>query len=235
MRRHAILVVLALSGACSMGRTVVPDAFRRGQTFAIVNVNTSERVMYTRPTVRVSSTGQVDTGSYSVDAGPAAGIFPSTRAAALRAFASSPRYRLLPAEQVLSSPAYAAAPVQTKFFGGANFIPAPGYKLIFDKAAVGRVARGTGATAGVVLNLMHYYKDAGGGRYAAFVTVMVTAIDHGGRIIWTDFASAPSNGTIASESNRIPPAALEGLMAESAAASVRSLIARLDEWLVARR
>src|SRR5512138_1365201 len=96
MRRALLLAIVALaSSACSFGRSVSPEAFRRGQTFAIVNVNTSERVMYTRMTTRVSGMGQVETGSYSVDVGPATGLFPSTRAAALRALSASPRFRFL--------------------------------------------------------------------------------------------------------------------------------------------
>jgi hypothetical protein len=238
MKRAPFLLVLALalaSSACSFGRSISPEAFRRGQAFAIVNVNSSERVMYTRRTMRVSPTGQAETGSYSVDVGPAAGLFPSTRSAALRTLASSPRFRFLPSEAVLSSGAYAAAPAQTKFFGGAKFIPAPGYKLVFDKPAIGRIARATGATAGFVLNLAHYYTGVGGGRYAGSVTVMVTAIDRSGKIIWTDFASALSRNTIGSETDRIAPAALEGLMVESTELGVREMLKRLDERLARRR
>lgn len=236
MRRGLFLLALALaSSACSFGRSISPEAFRRGQAFAIVNVNTSTGVMFTQTTLVASPGGGLDTGGYSVDVGSAAGIFPATRAAALRTLASSPRFRFLPSEAVLSSGAYAAAPVQTKFFGGAKFIPAPGYKLVFDKQAIGRVARATGATAGFVLNLAHYYRAVGGGHYAAEVTVMITAIDHGGRIIWTDFASTRSNGTVRSETNRIDPGSLQHLMVESTELGVRVMLKRLDQRLAGRR
>lgn len=236
MRRGPFLLALALvSSACSFGRSISPEAFRRGQAFAIVNVNSSTRVMFTQTTLVARPGGGLDTGGYSVDVGSAAELFPSTRAAALRTLASSPRFRFLPTDDVLSSGAYAAAPVQTKFFGGAKFMPAPGYKLVFDKQAIGRVARATGATAGFVLNLAHYYRAVGGGHYAAYVTVMVTAIDHGGRVIWTDFASVPSNGTVRSETKTIAPAALQHLMVESAELGVRAMLKRLDQRLARRR
>lgn len=235
MQRAVILATLTLASGCMLGRNVSPEAFRRGAAFAIVNVNTSERVMYTQRTLVTSPGGGLDTGGYSIDVGPAAGLFPATRAAALRALEASPRFRFLPSDAVLSSAAYAAAPVQTKFFGGARFIPAPGYKLVFDPPSIGRVARATGATAGFVLNLAHYYRSVGGGHYAAYVTVMVTAIDHGGRTVWTDFASVPSRNTIRSDSDRIAPAALTALMVESTELGVRAMLKRLDERLAVRR
>jgi len=229
----ALVAVFALAqSACSFGRSVSPEAFRRAPSFAIVNVNTAERVSYTEPTMVRAPGGGMDMSSTGFDAGPAAGIFPETKAAAVRALSRSHRFRLLPEEEVLSTAAYASAPAHNgEFFGGAKFVPARGYKLIFDEAVAARLARATGAGAAVIVNLHHTYTSVGGGQLAGRVTVMVTAIDRAGRTIWTDFASVLSEHTIASPSKKVSPAAIQPLLVESTERGIRAMLQRLDDQL----
>ncbi len=237
MRRVVALVIFALtSSACSFGRSVSPEAFRRGASFAIVNVNSAERIQYSQTTMVRTAGGGMDTGSTGFDAGPAAGIFPETKAAAVRALSRSRRFRLVPEEEVLSAPAYASAAAHPgTFFGGAKFIPARGYKLVFDEAVAARLARATGATGALVVNLMHGYTSAGGGQLAGRVTVMVTAIDRSGQKIWTDFAAELSEHTIASSSTKVAPSTIQPLLVESTERGVRVMLQRLDEYLRARQ
>jgi len=232
----ALGTVFALSlSACSFGRSVTPEAFRRTPSFAIINVNTAERVHYTEPTMTRAPGGGMDMSSTGFDAGPAAGIFPETKAAAVRALSRSRRFRLLPEEQVISSAAYASAPPHSgAFFGGAKFIPARGYKLIFDEAVAARLARATGASASLIVNLHHTYTSAGSG-LAGRVTVMATAIDGSGRIIWTDFATVLSEHTMASDSKKVSPAAIQPLLVESTERGMQAMLQRLDEYLRASR
>ncbi len=89
----ALVAVFALAqSACSFGRSVSSEAFRRASSFAIVNVNTAERVSYTEPTMVRAPGGGMDMSSTGFDAGPAAGIFPETKAAAVRALSRSHRF-----------------------------------------------------------------------------------------------------------------------------------------------
>ncbi len=220
----ALVAVFALAqSACSFGRSVSPEAFRRAPSFAIVNVNTAERVSYTEPTMVRAPGGGMDMSSTGFDAGPAAGIFPETKAAAVRALSRSHRFRLLPEEEVLSTAAYASAPAHNgEFFGGAKFVPARGYKLIFDEAVAARLARATGAGAAVIVNLHHTYTSVGGGQLAGRVTVMV---------IWTDFATVLSEHTIASPSKKVSPATIQPALVESTERGIRAMLQRLDEQL----
>lgn len=232
MRRMVGAILLALvSSACSFGRTVVPGAFGRDTSFAIVNVNTSERILFTETTLVRTAGGGVDTGGRAVDSGPAAGIFPQTKAAAVRALSRSRRFRLLPEDEVLAMPAYAAAPAHPGTISGARFLPARGYKLVFDKPLAGRLARAAGATGALVVNLQHAYVSAGGGHVAGDVTVMVTAIDRAGQIIWTDFTHERSHRTLASAQEKVPPSALEPLLVDSTERGVRAMVARLEASL----
>jgi hypothetical protein len=231
-RSIAVALVALLSGACSFGRSVVPAAFKGGASFAIVNVNSAERISYSKTTLVTNSAGGLDTGGTGFDAGPAAGIFPRTKAAAVRALASARRFRLVPEHEVLATTAYASTrPHPGTFYGGAKFIPAHGYKLVFDEAAAGRIARAAGAGGALIVNLQHGYTSVGGGHVAGKVVVMVTAVDRAGRKVWTDFAAELSERTLSAPSLKVPPSALEPLLVDSTERGMRVMLARLDEQL----
>jgi hypothetical protein len=232
VRRLFVLCALGASQvSCSLGHSVTPEAFRRTPSFAIVNVNTAERVSYTEPKMVRAPGGGMDMSSTGFDAGPAAGIFPETKAAAVRALSRSHRFRLLSEDEVISSAAYASAQPHTgPFFGGAKFIPARGYKLIFDEAVAARLARATGANAALIVNLHHTYTSAGEG-LAGRVTVMATAIDRSGRIIWKDFATVLSEHSMPSRSTKVSPATIQPLLVESTERGIRAMLQRLDEYL----
>jgi hypothetical protein len=226
----AMAALLATSGCA---RTFAPEAFRRGMTLAIVTVSSSPQILYTETHVVVTGTGAADTRGSGFKAGDAKVVFPATKAAVLRALSHSRQFQITPEEAVLSSAAYASTPVQVNEWTK-GMVAARGYKLMFDKAHGGRIARAVGASGALFVSLEHNYTTLSG-RIAADVNVMLTAVDRSGQIIWVDYTHVPSERTLDSSSLRVPASALEPLLAESAERGTRTLLARLDEQLRATR
>ena len=229
----AMAALLATSGCA---RTFAPEAFRRGMTLAIVTVSSSPQILYTETHVVVTGTGAADTRGSGFKAGDAKVVFPATKAAVLRALSHSRQFQITPEEAVLSSAAYASTPVQVNEWTK-GMVAARGYKLMFDKAHGGRIARAVGASGALLVSLEHNYTTQGapGGRIAADVNVMLTAVDRSGQLIWVDYTHVLSERTLDSSSLRVPASALEPLLAESAERGTRTLLARLDEQLRATR
>ena len=226
----AMAALIATSGCA---RTFSPEAFRRGMNLAIVTVSSSPQIVYTETHVVVTGTGAADTRGSGFKAGDAKTVFPATKAAVLRALSHSRQFQVVPEETVLSSAAYASTPV-TDSAWTKDHLAAKGYKLMFDKAQGGRIARAVGASGALFVSLEHNYTTLSG-RIAADVNVMLTAVNRSGQIIWVDYTHVPSERTLDSSSLRVPASALEPLLAESAERGTRTLLARLDEQLRATR
>jgi hypothetical protein len=229
----AMAALIATSGCA---RTFSPEAFRRGMNLAIVTVSSSPQIVYTETHVVVTGTGAADTRGSGFKAGDAKTVFPATKAAVLRALSHSRQFQVVPEETVLSSAAYASTPV-TDSAWTKDHLAAKGYKLMFDKAQGGRIARAVGASGALFVSLEHNYTTQGapGGRIAADVNVMLTAVDRSGQLIWVDYTHVLSERTLDSSSLRVPASALEPLLAESAERGTRKLLARLDEKLRAAK
>ena len=227
------MAALIATGGCAIGRRVSPEAFRRGMPLAIVTVSSSPQIVYTETHVVVTGTGAADTRGSGFKAGEARTVFPATKAAVLRALSHTRQFQIVSEETVLSSAAYASAPVGPLNMGTKDNLAAKGYKLLFDKGQAARIARAVGASGALFVSLEHNYTTQGvrGGRIAGDVNVMLTAVDRSGRIIWTDYTHQFSERTLDSSSLRVATAALEPLLAESAERGTRVLLARLDEQL----
>jgi hypothetical protein len=222
----AMAALIATSGCA---RTFVPEAFRRGMTLAIVTVSSSPQILYTESHVVVTGTGAADTRGSGFKAGDAKAVFPATKAAVLRGLSHSRQFHIVPEEAVLTSAAYASTPVEVNVWTK-DLLAARGYKLMFDKAQGGRIARAVGASGALFVSVEHNYTTLSG-RIAADVNVMLTAVDRSGQLIWVDYTHVPSEHTLDSSSLRVPASALEPLLAESAERGTRTLLARLDEQL----
>jgi hypothetical protein len=236
VRLIGAMAVLVATGGCSVGHRLSPEAFRRGMPLAIVTVSSLPDVTYSETRVVVTN-GVTDMGGSGFKAGDARTVFPSTKAAVLRALSRSRRFKLVPEETVLSSAAYASAPAGPFNMWTKGLVAPKGYKLVLDEAQAGRIARSLGASGALFVALYHNYTTQGvpGGRIAARVGVQLTAVDRSGQTIWTDYTHEFSERTLDSSSLRVPLATLEPLLAESAERGTRALLARLDEQLGATR
>lgn len=232
LRLVCAVAALVATVGCGIGHQLSPQAFRRGMPLAIVTVTSLPDVTYSE-TRMVVMNGQADMGGTGFKLGPAKAVLPSTKAAVFRALSRTRQFQLVPEETVLSSAAYASAPVGPFNVWTKDLVAPKGYKLVLDVAQIGRIGRSLGASGGLIVALYHNYTTQGvpGGRIAARVGVQLTAVDRSGQTIWTDYTSELSEKTLDSRELRVPLATLEPLLVESAERGARVLLARLDEQL----
>lgn len=227
----ALAAAVALAG-CGLGTRFSPS-FRRGMPLALVTVTAEPKIRYSEKHVRTGFGGAPDITGSGFEAGDARPVLASAKAAVVRALARGGPFRLVPEQTVLSSPAYASAPAQPRNAWTSDLIIARGYKYTYDGAQAARIARGVGAAGALMVNLDLQYTTQGvpGGRIAGKVVVVVTAVDRSGQTVWTDWTGELSQRTLDSTTLRVPIAALEPLLADSAERGTRALIAQLDERL----
>ncbi len=218
--------------ACALGRTVRPEAFGPGKPMAVVTVYSPSKVVISSASPGLGLPGYSQAYSREELAETAA-VFADTKAAVLRALASSRHFRLVPEQAVLSSGVYAASHAgDPNRLGVLRLVTPPGYKLLLDEAQVRAVARGVGARGGIIVRVDHHcsWGDQAG-TVVGNVGVAIGAIDRAGQTIWMAHESERSDISAPAGPAGVDLHALRLSLAQSAERATRKILSGLDAQL----
>lgn len=174
MRGIAIAAAAAaLFAGCRGHVPIQPMAFDQGQKAALLSLQAQPRIgIWAEP----------GAAGPELDAAP---ILAELRPVIVEELARSEHFRLVPEQQVLGTPGYAALPEADP----AGNLSAPGYRPVADERLFPALAREAGAAMGMAIALGLSYRAEDG---AAAVVVTVGAIDTTGRGVWKGGATAVS-------------------------------------------
>ena len=225
-------LLAGLAGCGSIGTIHQPEAFGTTKTYAVVTVMASEKVgcqgLGGNP-CNGGVVGLVNTlaksNAYSEDA---AEVLESTYPVALKALRSSANLKIV---DVKAQRAYRDAPADEQPGGmmRPRHAVAKGYKYFSDEK-LAKLAGDLKVDGVITVTLSYTAAFSGvqvaglGGGYKASTTVMVRAVDKGGKTVWFDYATAQSDGSAGTVAGTVDFPKLRPFFSDSAGKAAKKLM-----------
>jgi basic membrane lipoprotein Med (substrate-binding protein (PBP1-ABC) superfamily) len=235
----AALALMVLAGCATSSAT--KQAFGASKRFAIVSI-------YASPMIGNSSGNQMG-GSVlglvkaaSKDSGYRNGadkVFAETTPMIVAEFSKSRRYRLMPPNSVVQSNAYRAVAGDDPNIMFTSLLTAKGYKFFRDEEKVKRLAKALNVDGVIIISTHYGYTFSGvgvaglvaGGVHHANATLVVSAFDRNGNVIWRDTQKGKAEKGIPSFGESVNFVKLHPLLVEATADSTKKMLERLEEML----
>ncbi len=194
-RLCALALIAVLLTACSSSGSdtpgpIVRTAFGAGQTYAVVSIDAHRLVRGDAPDTLTGVVGALmsDDAAYLTSAVP---VLRDSVPMMVYGLGQANSFRLMPAEQVLNHPAYAATAADPK---PNRRIVAAGYKYFENAARLGRLATALGVDGVAVVSVdfrfkfdgVSYSRLAGTGNTVPEIIMEITFHDRTGQVVWQD-------------------------------------------------
>lgn len=229
----AALVALALAGCVRPAwRT---DAFGRGRRMALVTISSGPTVEYHSESRSLVSLFKMAAGArYSDDARP---YLEESRPLALKALGATGKFALVPERTVLASAPYRGTKEDDPNYFTRTFQTPKGYKFLKEESKLAALARDLRVDGALVMRFEYGYGFNGvnvaglvsAGALVARTTVIVAAYDARGRVVWMDYTTVTSDGSIPSVGEAADFDHLHPLVLEATRKGIEQLVQRLAE------
>jgi hypothetical protein len=235
MSRSVALLLATVALAGCMRPAWRPDAFGPGRRMAVVTISSGPKVEYVSETRTLSSFFTMAAGArYSDDARP---YLEETRPLVLKALGATGKFALVPEKAVLASGPYRATAEDDPSYVTRTLQTAKGYKFLKEESKLAALARGLhvdGALAvrfeyGYGMNGVHALGLISAGVLVARTTVMIGAYDGRGQLVWVDYITVTSDGSIPTVGEAANFDRLHPLILEATRKGIDALMQRLAE------
>jgi hypothetical protein len=236
----AALALVLLAGCAASSAT--KQAFGGSKRFAIVSIFASPVIANSsgNPNMGGSVLGLVKAASK--DSGfrhDADVVFAETTPMIIGEFSKSRRFKLMPPNSVVQSGAYRAVAGDDPKIMFASLLTARGYKFFRTEDKIKKLAKALNVDGVIVISASYGYTFSGiglaglvaGGVHHAKVTVVVSAFDRNGNVIWRDTQKGEASKGIPSIGESVNFVKLHPLLVEATADGTKKVLARLDEML----
>jgi hypothetical protein len=233
-RPFELCAALVLLQGCA-GVAYRPESFGPGKKMAVVGLCAKPKIEFASEHRTLSGLiKSAGSSSYEGDSAPA---LSAAKPLVFKALAATGKFALVPEKKIVGSAAYKEFPEGDGDYHGSSCVPAKGYKIASEPAALGELAHRLNVDGALVVSVRYMYKLRGAnlaglisaGSIVASAMVTVEGVDAAGTVIWRDGVIVNSDGGIPSVGESVDMEQLRPLLVDATQRAMEKLLTRFAE------